>query len=191
MDQTLGSSSDDVLKTPIPGGRSLDTEERRNTDLSSTIPGWGSDLDPAVRPGVPRDKAPQLGPELLYPPIERQTPPFRIHKSTEHGQLTPVFGTSCPPSGLSGRLRDVGYKFSEGRLARWLTLLAADRVNVVEDVLSDLAHLRVPNIPKEMGLKSELRYNREGVVRKAAIVGVCLVAYLVYSRSRRSRNPLR
>ena len=188
MDQLLGSSSEDVLERPIPGGHSLTTAERRSVDLSSTIPGWGSDLDPAVRPGVPRDKAPQIGPEFLYPPIEQQQPPFRIHKSTEHARLTPVFGTSCPPTGLSGRMRDFGYKFSEGRLARWLTLLAADRVNVVEDVLGDLARLHVPNIPKEMGLKSELMYNRAGFARKVAIAEVCVVAYLIYSRSRRSRH---
>jgi hypothetical protein len=61
---------------------------------------------------VPCDKAPQLGVELLYPPITQQVPKIKIHKSTEHGQLTPVFGTSCPPHGLSGMIRDFGYKFS-------------------------------------------------------------------------------
>jgi hypothetical protein len=74
---------------------------------------------------VPRDKAPQLGVEKLYPPIEPQVPHVKIHKSTEHGKLTPVFGTSCPPSGISGRIRDYAYTFSEGRLARWLMLMFA------------------------------------------------------------------
>src|SRR3954463_1957474 len=122
MEQTLGSSSLDVLPQPVAGGRSLTTEERRATDRSATIAGWGSDLDPKMRPGVPRDKAPDIGAERLYPPIEPQVPRIKIHKSTEHARLTPVFGTSCPPSGLSGRIRDFGYKFSEGRLARWLAL---------------------------------------------------------------------
>jgi hypothetical protein len=189
MEQRLGSSSDDVLAEPVAGGRALSTEERRNVDLSATIPGWGSDLDPARRPGVPRDKAPQIGPDDLYPPIEPQSPPFRIHKSTEHARLTPVFGTSCAPRGLSGVLRNIGYKFSEGRLARWLTLLAADRIDVVEGVVEDLVRLRVPNVPKEMGLKSELTYNRPAFVRKVAITGLCVVvAGLVYSRARRGRR---
>jgi hypothetical protein len=187
MDQRVGSSSQDVLAIPIPGGRSLTTEERRSLDLASSIPGWGSDLDPATRPGVPRDKAPELGVESLYPPFEQQVPRVKIHKSTEHGRLTPVFGTSCPPRGLSGRMRDWAYRFSEGRLARWMTLIAADRVDVVEDVLGDLARLRVPNLARETGLRSELRYNRAGLARKAAIVGLAVTAYVVWSRSRRGR----
>ena len=187
MDQTLGSSSDDVLAVPVAGGRSLTTDQRRNIDLSASISGWGSDLDPAMRPGVPRDKAPQIGPENLYPQFERQSPTFRIHKSTEHAQLTPVFGTSCPPRGLSGVLRGFAYKFSEGRLARWLTLMAADRVDVVEGVLQDLSRLHVPNVPKEMGLKSELAYNRPAFIRKLAIAGAC-VALAAFALSRRRRR---
>jgi hypothetical protein len=189
MEQILGSSSDDVLAEPVSGGRALSTEERRNVDLSGTIAGWGSDLDPARRPGVPRDKAPELGPESLYPPIEPQSPSFRIHKSTEHAKLTPVFGTSCPPRGLSGALRSIGYRFSEGRLARWLTLMAADRIDVVEGLVQDLAKLHVPNIPKEMGLKSELAYNRPAFVRRVAITGACvMLACVAYSRLKRRRR---
>jgi hypothetical protein len=137
---------------------------------------------------VPRDKAPQLGVEWLYPPITQQVPKFKIHKSTEHGKLTPVFGTSCPPSGLSGRIRDFGYRFSEGRLARWLTLMFADRVNVVEDIVTDLAHGHVPNIPKEMGLRSELRYNRAAFLSKTAITLGCaaLLVAIWRMRSRKS-----
>src|SRR4051812_49526068 len=124
MDQRVGSSSDDILADPIPGGRGLTTHDRRNVDLSSTIKGWGSDLDPATRPGVPRDKAPEIGVESLYPPIQRQVPQIKIHKSTEHGQLTPVFGTSCPPKGLSGLIRDFAYRrFSQGQLPHWQTLM--------------------------------------------------------------------
>jgi hypothetical protein len=186
MDQRLGSSSQDALAQPVPGGRSLTTEERRTVDLSSRIPGWGSDLDPQVRPGVPRDKEPTLGREFLYPPIEEQIPSIKIHKSTEHGRLPPVFGTSCPPSGLSGRIRDVAYHYSEGRLARWVTLVIADRVNVLEDLLTDVAQLRIPNIPKEIGLKSQLRYDPGAVAREVAVVGLCIGALIAYSQVRRS-----
>jgi hypothetical protein len=188
MEQVLGSSSEDVLHRPRRGGRSLTTQERQAVDLSSRIKGWGSDLDPRVRPGVPRDKAPEIGVEHLYPPIKQQQPRFKIHKSTEHARLTPVFGTSCPPTGLSGRIRDFGYQFSEGRLARWMTLIFADRVDVVEGVLRDLAQGRIPNIPKEMGLKSELKYNKAGVLKKVAIAGV--VAYALIKYSQRDRPKL-
>jgi len=94
------------LSRPVRGGRGLTTEERQRIDHSATIKGWASDLARERRPGVPRDKAPDIGVEQLYPPIEKQFPRIKIHKSTEHGRLTPVFGTSCPPSGLSGRMRD-------------------------------------------------------------------------------------
>lgn len=189
MDQKLGSSSEQVLAEPVQGGWSLTTDQRRAVDLASRIPGWGSDLDPAVRPGVPRDKAPELGAESLYPPIPPQAATVKIHKSTEHGQLTPVFGTSCPPRGLSGAIRDAAYRLSEGRLGHWLALLLADRVNVVEDVVGDLAHLRVPNLVKEMGLAAQWRHNRGGVLKGAAVAGVCIVGLMAYRRSRRRAGP--
>jgi len=187
MEQTLGSSTEDTLDPPVQGGRSLTTKERTSVDLSNRIPGWGSDLEPARRPGVPRDKAPKIGPETLYPPIPRQVPRVKIHKSTEHGRLTPVFGTSCPPSGLSGRMRDFAYHYSEGRMMRWLTLMAADRVNMIEDIVADLSRGHIPNIPKEMGIKSELRYNRAGFAKKVAITGVAVALVAAYFRSRRRR----
>jgi len=187
MEQVLGSSSEDFLPAPIQGGRGLTTRDRESVDLSERIKGWGSDLDPATRPGVPRDKAPELGGELLYPAdIPQQQPTVRIHKSTEHARLTPVFGTSCPPSGLSGMLRDAAYKYSEGKFAHWLTLMAADRVNVVEDIVSDLAQLRVPNLVKEMGLKSEWEHNRNGLITKVAMGTIAVAGLMFLMRKRAS-----
>jgi hypothetical protein len=185
MEQVLGSSSADKLPVPVQGGRGLTTQDRQSIDLSDSIPGWGSDLDPAMRPGVPRDKAPELGNELLYPEgIPQQEATVRIHKSTEHARLTPVFGTSCPPKGLSGKMRDAAYKYSEGKFAHWLMLMAADRVDVVEDVASDLAHMRVPNLVKEMGLKSEWEYNRHGFITKVAVGTIAVAALMVLMRGR-------
>jgi hypothetical protein len=184
--QTLGSSSADQLKQPVPGGPTITTADRAAIDRSGEIPGWGSDLDPATRPGVPRDKAPHIGADHLYIDIEPQRPPHRIHKSTEHARLTPVFGTSCPPHGLSGKIRDVAYRYSEGRLIRWMGLMLADRVDTVEGVVSDVARLRPPNVVREMGLVSEWRHNRKGVVKAAAVTAVALAAvYLLRRRSRR------
>jgi hypothetical protein len=185
MDQRVYSSSEDLLAEPNVGGHSLTTVERQSVDLASRIDGWGSDLDPGMRPGVPRDKAPTIGGESLYPPIVKQVPRVKIHKSTEHAQLTPVFGTSCPPRGLSGLIRDFAYKYSEGRLQRWLTLLLADRIDVVEDVVRDLARLRPPNLVKEFGLTWEWKHDRAGLVKKAALAGLVVGAVVVYARSRR------
>jgi hypothetical protein len=54
-------------------------------------------------------------------------------------------------------------------------------------VVSDLARLRVPNLVRETGLRSELKYNRAGLAKKAAVVGLGVAAYIVWSRSRRRR----
>lgn len=186
MQQELGSSSEDRLERPVPGGVSATSDDRREVDRTTEIAGWGSDLEPRTRPGVPRDKSPGIGIERLYPDIEPQRPPHRIHKSTEHARLTPVFGTSCPPRGLSGRLRDAAYRWSEGRLARWMTLMLADRVDMVEGVAADLARLRPPNIVREMGLKTEWKHNRKRVLTGAGIaVGLAAVYLLMRSNRRR------
>ena len=187
MEQVLGSSSEDRLPVPVQGGRGLTTDDRQSIDLSDRIKGWGSDLDRATRPGVPRDKAPEIGNESLYPEdIPQQEPTVRIHKSTEHARLTPVFGTSCPPRGLSGMMRDAAYRKSEGKLGRWLTLMAADRVDVVEDVVSDLARLKVPNLVKEMGLRSAWRYDRNGVINTVAVATIATAALMLVFRRRHS-----
>jgi hypothetical protein len=188
MDQTLGSSSEDILAEPRHGGRSLTTEEKRRLDLSSKIKGWGSDLDPSVRPGVPMDKAPDIGIETLYPDFPQQIPRHKVFKSTEHAKLTPVFGSACPPRGLSGVIRDVAYGFSEGRLTHWLLLVFADRVDMIEELCLDVLQLRGPNVIAEMGLKSELKYNQKSLIKKAAIVGVGLIAVgALVQASRRNR----
>ncbi len=131
------------------------------------------------------DKAPDIGIEYLYIDVEQQVPKFKIHKSTEHARMTPVFGTSCPPSGLSGRIRDLAYTRSEGRLSHWMLLMFADRVNVVEDVLSELAGFHIPNIPKEMGFAAELKYNRKGVLKGAALIGVGVLGLVALSTMRK------
>lgn len=133
------------------------------------------------------DKAPGIGVERLYPKLEQQVPRGKVHKSTEHGRLTPVFGNACPPRGLSGLIRDFAYSFSEGKMSHWILLIAADRVDMVEEVLIDLAHLRIPNIPREMGLGSELKYNRKGVAKTAALVGFGVVAFFAVSAIQRRR----
>ena len=192
MEQKLGSSSEDVLKKPLKGGRNLATEERRDLDLSGKIPGWGVDLDPEVRPGIPRDQARMIGPDQLYPAFEQQVPPHTIFKSTEHARLTPVFGTTCPPRGLSGFIRARAYKLSEGRVPHWLMLMTADRIDVVEGLLEDFASLRIPNIPKEMGWKADFKYNKRGVAKAVfAIGGVAAAAFAIskYLDDRRKFKP--
>ena len=168
--------------------QSLTTDEKKELNLDEKIIGWGADLNPSKRPGVPRDKAPEIGVETLYVnSIEQQIPRHKIHRSTEHMRLTPVFGTSCPPSGLSGAIRDFAYTYSEGRMTHWLLLLLADRINVFEEIGSDLMSGHVPNIWKEMGLASELKHNRNNFLLKTAVVSAGAVGLFALLRSRKPK----
>jgi len=63
--------------------------------------------------------------------------PYSLEKrSPEHEVLTPVFGTACLPNGVSGLIRCYASTLSEGRLAQWLLLAGADRVDVLESRVS-------------------------------------------------------
>ena len=127
-------------------------------ELRARIPGWGADLDRADRPSVPKERAPSLnGAHWDFP--ERQPESWPRERSIEHAFLTPVFGTSCPPRGLSGVMRKVAYKrYSEAKAAHWLLLLAADRVDALESALASFATLRPDNPVTESGVLSELSH---------------------------------
>ncbi|MBG0565569.1 hypothetical protein [Actinoplanes aureus] len=121
-------------------------------ELRARIPGWGADLDPKDRPSVPQEIFDPgfSGAHWEFP--ERQPERWPRERSIEHKFLTPVFGTSCPPRGLSGAIRRFSYaRFSEGRAAHWLLLLAADRVDSLE------SRLRPPLTPT--GTRSELSHH--------------------------------
>jgi hypothetical protein len=126
-------------------------------ELRSRIPGWGVDLDPADRPSYPKlDFRPDLtGAHWRVPDVQPEASPRE--RSIEHRFLTPVFGTAQPLRGLSGRLRKVAYaRWSEGRNAHWLALMAADRVDVVESTLGSLVSGRPDNLLAETGVRAEL-----------------------------------
>ncbi|MDX6317154.1 MAG: hypothetical protein QOD35_554 [Nocardioidaceae bacterium] len=134
-------------------------------ELRARIPGWGVDLDPRDRPAVPRL---QFDPDLSgahwdFP--ERQPQKWPRERSIEHKFLTPVFGTSCPPKGLSGAMRRLAYKrYSEGRAAHWLILIAADRVDAVESAVASFATLHPDNPITETGVLSE--FSRHGIASR-------------------------
>jgi hypothetical protein len=129
--------------------------------LRARIPGWGVDLDPADRPSVPRmqlDLA-HTGAHWEFP--ERQPERWPRERSIEHKFLTPVFGTSCPPKGLSGVLRKYAYaRYSEARAAHWLILIGADRVDAIESHLRSFGTLHPDNPITETGVLSE--FTRKG-----------------------------
>lgn len=129
-------------------------------ELRARIPGWGADLNPQDRPSVPKVQFdPNLnGAHWEFP--ERQSEKWPHERSIEHKFLTPVFGTSCPPKGVSGVIRRYAYKkYSEGRAAHWLLLLAADRVDVVESTLRSFASAHPDNLITETGVLSEFTHH--------------------------------
>lgn len=135
---------------------------RDSDELRATIPGWGADLDPADRPSVPRERfdLASTGAHWEYP--DRQPEKWPRERSVEHTQLPPVFGTTCPPKGLSGAIRKLAYaRYSEGQAAHWLLLLAGDRVDVVESAARSMLTLHPDNPITETGVLAEVK--RHGV----------------------------
>lgn len=127
--------------------------------LRQRIPGWGADLDHADRPSVPRIKFDPAATGAHWDFPDRQPEKLPRERSIEHEFLTPVFGTSTPPRGLSGVIKRHAYRtYSETRAAHWLLLLASDRVDAIESHLASFATLRPDNPLTETGIRSELKY---------------------------------
>ncbi|MBG9387628.1 hypothetical protein I5803_06335 [Caenimonas sp. DR4.4] len=159
-----------------------DPAVRQGRHRPEGIVGWGVDLADKDRPAVPKERTP---PRLAHVPhLEEQHSSVRVLHSNERPGLTPVYGTTVPPSGLSGGMRELAFRYSENDIRHWLILLAADRVNVGEGLLADLAHGHIPNIFAEMGAASEWKYNRAGFVKKAVIASA-LVGTAVYLMRRK------
>ena len=153
---------------------------------TSAILGWGVDADPRNNPTYPfRDReADDHSGEWVRPTL--QHPDVELLKSVEHKQLPAVFGTSSPPRYLSGMIRRAAFRWTESNWAHWLLLMGADRVNMVEGLVEDLARGKLPNIPKEMGVPAEWRHNKTGLVKKIGIAALIGGALFALSRSSRS-----
>ena len=153
----------------------------------ANIQGWGADLDRKDRPAVPMERTPPRLPGVHLHQPEQQPQNIEVFVSPERPGITPLFGTSTPPSGLSGRIRRFAYKLTENDIRHWLLLMFADRVNVIEGIGQDLSHGKVPNVLGEMGIKAEWQHNPAGLVKKAA-VATAVVGVAWYLMRRRSDN---
>src|ERR687889_1436624 len=153
----------------------------------SQIKGRGVDADPKNDPTYPmknRTDGEQAGYSWERPP--RQPLTVEILHSNERPDVTSVFGTSTPPSGLSGVLRRMAFRYSESSYGHWLPLMLADRVSVVEGVLGDLERGYVPNVFAERGWKAEWKHNRIGLARRILVRVVLISAAVAYFSSRRA-----
>ncbi len=152
----------------------------------SQIKGWGVDANPKNDPTYPmkkRNNGEHAGYSWERPP--QQPINVEVLHSNERPNVSATFGTSTPPSGLSGMIRRVAFKYSESSYGHWLPLMLADRVGVVEGMLEDLTRGRVPNILAERGWKAEWKHNRKSLVTRVLIGAVLASAAVVYLRSRR------
>ncbi len=151
------------------------------------IKGWGVDADPANEPTYPMklytgDDHNRINWER---PV-KQIQTVEVLHSNERPGLTAVFGSSTPPSGVSGAIRRFAFKYSESSYGHWLPLLLADRVNVVEGIVGDLRRGYVPNIFAERGWAAEFKYNRKGLAKKLAVgLALTTITILLLSKKRK------
>lgn len=146
------------------------------------IPGWGIDADPENEPTYPmKNYTGDDHNRINYERSEQQPQDVEILTSNERPAITRVFGTSVPPSGLSGMIRRYAFQHSEDRYRHWIPLILADRINVFEGIVEDIASGHIPNMIKERGLAMEWKYDRIGVIKKGAAIaltGILLFALL-------------
>jgi hypothetical protein len=160
---------------------------RHTANDPSQIKGWGVDADARNDPTYPmkhRNDGEHAGYSWERPPQQPIT--TEILHSIERPNVTSVFGTSTPPSGLSGKIRRFAFRYSESSYGHWLPLMLADRVSVVEGVFGDLKHGHVPNVFAELGWKAEWKHNRTSLVRRILVRVVLVSAAVAYFRSRRA-----
>jgi hypothetical protein len=162
-------------------------DEKKIPDEYAHIKGWGIDADTRNDPTYPmkkRNGAPHSGDNWTRP--TQQDINIEVNHSVERPNISAVFGTDVPPSGLSGLIRRQAFKKTENQYSHWLPLLLADRVNMVEGILDDLSRGRIPNILAEKGLGADWKYNRPRLLRKIATGATLLFVAYALLRSKDS-----
>lgn len=151
------------------------------------IPGWGMDADPGNEPTYPiKNYTGDDHKRINYERAHQQPIDMEILMSNERPAMTRVFGTSVPPSGLSGMIRRYAFKHSEDRYRHWIPLILADRVNVIEGIVEDLSRGHFPNIASERGWKVELKYDPKGVaIKVATVAALSILVYLACSQKKK------
>jgi hypothetical protein len=150
----------------------------------SALMGQGIDTDPNDQPAYPMRRPTAVSPERDWERPPQQHPHVEILHSNERPNLTATFGTSSPPRGLSGVLRRVAFHYSESSYSHWMLLILADRINMIEGIGQDLLSGHMPNIFKEMGMRSEMKYNPRGFAIKAGVTALTIILVARWLRRR-------
>ena len=153
---------------------------------TSQIKGWGIDADPKNDPTYPmknRNDGEHAGYSWERPPQQPIT--VEVLHSNERPDLTSVFGTSTPPSGVSGVIRRLAFRYSESSYGHWLPLMLADRVSVAEGVLGDLKRGQFPNVLAERGWRADWQHNRTGLILRVLARVALISAAVAYFRSKK------
>lgn len=156
-----------------------------NPEKYSHIKGWGIDANPKNEPTYPMKH--YTGDDHERHNWDRpvkQKAEVEILRSIERPDNSAVFGTVSPPYGLSGILRRFAFKYSENMYRHWLPLILADRINVIEGLLSDVTHGHLPRLGKEAGYDALWKHKPQVMVKKivaGAIVLGALAAIAIYS----------
>lgn len=129
----------------------------------------GIDRSRENRPGVPMEGQPRDSMDETPDSPARQEPRKPHPHSSARDGLTPVFGTGPAPRWASGALRRAAYRLPEHQVRRWMLLLAADRVDVVEHRLPELLTGRSWD-----ALGRQVRANPAGMLALAFGVGFLL-----------------
>lgn len=151
----------------------------------SQIPGWGVDADPTNDPTYPmkrRNNGEHAGYSWERPP--QQPIDVEVLHSNERPNVSAVFGTSTPPTGLSGMLRRFAFRYSESSYGHWLPLMLADRIGVFEGILDDLKRGHLPNIFAERGWKAEWQHNKLSLLTRILVRAALISAAAAYIRKR-------
>jgi hypothetical protein len=153
------------------------------------IKGWGIDADSENEPTYPMKHYTGDDHERSnYEKASQQPIDVEILHSNERPSVSAVFGATVPPSGLSGVVRRFAFRYSENSLKHWFTLVLADRINMIEGIVTDIKQGHPPKIFSEMGWKAEWKYNKKGAAKKVAVAtGVSILLLMYFKNKKRSR----
>lgn len=155
-------------------------ENNRGTENNRNIIGWGIDADPKNDPTYPmKNRSNEEHKGYAWERPTQQPINIEVLHSIERPNVTAVFGTSVPPSGLSGMIRRLAFKRSENEYSHWLPLILADRVNVVEGIIDDFVKGSFPNLFVEKGYKAEWKHDKLGLIGKFAILAAVTATAVV------------